>query len=169
MGSDSGFTACEVTRSGVRQDGIKIAVQILSKYSGVDAFTVGWIHAGGDVRYQGGMWVIEGRTDAMLPAEFAKATKMQSRVAEAFKRGLIVECPRQVIRSDNTKSTGYRVAGSGGVGGSAVGGSTKSVSRDAAKRLKQDNTRVMKRDDVREESKPVAMPAGFMDDLLGGD
>ena len=148
MGSNSGFTACGVTRSGVRQDGIKIAVQVISKHSGVDAFTVGWIHAGGDVRYQGGMWVIEGRTDTMLPTEFAKATKMQSRVAEAFKRGLIVECPRRVIRPDNTKSTGYRVAGSGSLAGSSVGGSAKSVSRDATKQLKQDNTQVMERVDI---------------------
>ena len=166
MGSNSGFTACEVTRSGVRQDGIQMAVKIIAAHAGIDSFTCGWIHAGGDVDFSGGQWRIVGRTDTMLPTEFAKAVKMQSRVTEALKKGLIVEAPRTVIRPDNTRSAGYRVGGAGSVVGASVGGGVKAVARDAGKQLADDNCQGEMQST---ESKKVGMPDDFMDSFGLGD
>lgn len=110
--SNSGNAACAVTKRGTRKEGKLVAVELATKYSGIDGATMGWVTLGNDLVWRDGQWHI---VDEKGFADFCFAMKMPTRAIEASKGSnpsLVTIDNSSVKRS--VKSQGYRVAGSGG-------------------------------------------------------
>lgn len=109
--SNSGSSACGLTASGKRRDGVGLVVELVSKYPGHDAFTLAWVYAGG--RIEGGQLV--GQCRPLSLAEFSTALSLQKRVKDAEMLGKIVPSDvRKVLRLRDgrpIKATAYRLAG----------------------------------------------------------
>lgn len=111
MQSNSGGSACGLTASGKRRDGVGLVVDLVGRYPGHDAFTLAWIYAGG--RVEGGQLV--GQCRPLTLAEFSTALSLQKRVKDAEMLGKIVPSEvRKVLRLRDgkpIKATAYRLAG----------------------------------------------------------
>ncbi len=121
--SNSSTGVCASGKTGHRQSGVQDAVAWIKQYPGIDGYTVAWLHAGGQLRIDQGMYYFEGETKGLDIPRFSQALKIQVRVTEAAKRGLIVSTTRLINRRvsgvnnegvsfvNHIKSTGYKVAG----------------------------------------------------------
>lgn len=111
--SNSGSSACGLTASGKRRDGVELVVELVGRYPGHDAFTLAWIYAGG--RIEGGQLV--GQCRPLTLNEFSTALSLQKRVKDAEMLGKIVPSEvRKALRLRDGKpirATAYRLAGVG--------------------------------------------------------
>lgn len=111
--SNSGNSACGLTASGKRRDGVGLVVELVGKYPGFDAFTLAWVFAGG--RIEGGRMV--GSCRPLDLQTFSTVLSFQKRVKDAEMLGKIVPSEvRKVLRLRDgrpIKATAYRLAGVG--------------------------------------------------------
>lgn len=109
--SNSGSSACGLTASGKRRDGVGLVVELVGKYPGHDAFTLAWIHAGG--RIENGRLV--GSCRPLDLQTFSTVLSIQKRVKDAEMLGKIVPSEVQkVLRLRDgkpIKAAAYRLAG----------------------------------------------------------
>ncbi len=95
MQTNSGASACGISASGVRKEGVEVVVDIIRQYPNVDGFTVAWLFAGGEIR--DGRLV--GTTQAMNVDVFAQAVSIQKRIKDAEMKKLIKPVPyNRVVR-----------------------------------------------------------------------
>lgn len=111
MQTNSGGSACGLTASGKRRDGVALVTELVGRYPGHDAFTLAWIYAGG--RIESGQLV--GQCRPLSLSEFSTALSLQKRVKDAEMLGKIVPSEvRKVLRLRDgkpIKATAYRLAG----------------------------------------------------------
>lgn len=111
MQSNSGGSACGLTASGKRRDGVGLVVDLVGQYPGFDAFTLAWLHAGG--RVENGQLV--GSCQPLSLERFSAVLSLQKRVKDAEMLGKIVPSDiRKVQRLRDgkpIKATAYKLAG----------------------------------------------------------
>ncbi len=115
--SNSGGSACGITASGGRRQGVDLVVDIVRRHPGLDSFSIAWTHAGG--RIEGGQLV--GTCERMHPRWFAEVMSLQKRVLDAKKLEQIEVCQsRAVVRKRDDGSViqaeVYKLPGSVPVG-----------------------------------------------------
>ena len=105
--SSSGFGACYASATGIRKQGIEVAMDWIKRYPGIDGFSVAWLEAGGEFDPTTGQ--LTGATHALDLEQFARVLKLASRVQEALDRKLIVKVARCVNRP--VQSAGFALPG----------------------------------------------------------
>jgi len=169
---NSALGICTASKSGRRKSGVDDAVAWITAYPGIDGYTAAWLHAGGKLVVDQGRYHFSGlpfsadfNANEHNNSRFAQVLKMQVRMQEAAKRGLIEETERLIDRQvkavdrkgfafvRDIQSVAYKLSGSGDVNLADLGGNTGAI------------TATQSDIDDKEAAPAQGMPKGFMDFL----